>query len=204
MARNQTRDQLLDAGVKLFAEYNYDQVSNKMITDIVEVNSAMVSYYFKSKEKFYQEVVRYSSDLIIDKFVKFQPSNLETATKDELIEYINWGLDVYLEAFFSNEGKKFAIIYQRNLINTNNDILKEYNRPIDDVTSRYIRLFSVYYKKIEHPEINPVFTMIKIASLVYFMILHEQTSEVLIPEQMSAMKDLKEMLLSSVVNVSSS
>lgn len=200
LVQNQTRKLLLDAGIKLFAKYDYDQVSNKMITDMVHVNSAMISYYFQSKEKFYHAVVCYSSDLIISKFENFRPTNLDALNKEELIEQISVGLDIYLEAFFSQDGQDFSIIYQRNLIEAvNRDALLEYNRPIDDVTSRYLQLFTAYYQKTGQHETNVIFTMIKIASLVYFMILHERTVEVLIPDQMNAMKNLKNMLLQSVL-----
>ena len=201
LADNQTSEQLLDAGIGLFARYDYDQVSNKMITDVLQVNSAMISYYFKSKENFYYEVVRRSSDIIMSKFNNFCPHNLDSASVEELLEQINVGLDIYLEAFFSDGGKDFAIIYHRNLIDAENKkVLSEYNRPIDGVTARYLQLFTAYYQKTGRPEVNVIFTMIRIASLVYFMILHERTIEVLIPDQMNAMQNLKKLLLHTVVN----
>lgn len=201
VSRNQTRKQLLDAGVKLFAEYDYDQVSNKMITDEVEVNSAMISYYFKSKENFYREVVIYTSDVIISKFNKFNPVDLETASKDELIEQISAGLDIYLEVFFSEEGRSFSIIYHRNLINAiDSGILNEYNRPIEIVTKRYQYLFTQYYQKIGLQGVNAIYIMRKIASLVYFTILHERAGNILMPDYMDTNEDLKKALFQSILN----
>lgn len=199
--KNTTRELLLDAGIELFAKYDYSQVSNKMITDLVGTNSAMISYYFKSKENFYHAVVCHSSDIIISKFEKFHPTNLDTASEEDLLEQISNGLNIYLEAFFSDGGRNFSIIYHRNLIEAQNrKVLAEYNRPIDNVTLRYIQLFTAYYRKIGRQDINVVFIMIKIASLVYFMLLHDRTVEVLIPEQMNAMENLENMLLHSVIN----
>lgn len=201
VSRNQTRNQLLDAGVKLFAEYDYAQVSNKMITDEVEVNSAMISYYFKSKENFYREVVIYTADIIISKFENFKPQNIETATKDELIEQISIGLDIYLEAFFSGEGRNFSIIYYRNLINAiESHILSEYNRPIETVTNRYLPLLNAYYQKAGLQDVNVIFIMQKIASFVYFVILHEHAGNVLMPQYMDATKMTKNILLHSVLS----
>lgn len=201
VSRNQTRKQLLDVGVKLFAEYDYDQVSNKMITDEVEVNSAMISYYFKSKENFYREVVIYTADIIISKFENFKPQNLEAATKDELIEQINVGLDIYLEAFFSGEGHDFSIIYYRNLINgAGNKVLAEYNRPIESVTKRYLELFSAYHQRFGQPDVNIVFMMRKIASLVYFMILHERADGISMADSLDMLEKLKQTLFRTVIN----
>lgn len=191
---------LLDAGIKLFAEYDYSQVSNKMITDKVEVNSAMISYYFKSKENFYYAVVAHTSDIMINKFAQFNPQNLEDASKEQLIEQINTGLGIYLDVFFSEEGRDFSIIYHRNLINAvERNIISEYNRPIEIITSRYIKLFNAYYQKVGIQDANVFFIMRKIASLVYFMILHQHADGILMADNLEILTKLKETLLQSIL-----
>lgn len=200
MAKNNTRQLLLDAGIKLFAEYDYSQVSNKMITDKVEVNSAMISYYFKSKENFYYAVVAHTADTMINKFERFNPHNLEIASAEQLIEQISHGLDIYLEAFFSQEGRDFSIIYHRNLINAvERNIISEYNRPIEIITSRYIKLFNAYYKKVGVFDTNVFFVMRKIASLVYFMILHEHADGIVMADNLEILAKLKDTLLQTVL-----
>lgn len=201
MSEKNSKQKLLEVGVRLFAEHDYDKVTNKMVTDIAGLNSAMVSYYFATKENFYHEVVKYSSDQIIAQFVSFEPKDLANASLEELLSQIDVAIDIYLKGFFNPEGQMFSIIYYRNLIEASNSVvLNEYNRPIDVVTRRYIELFSAYYAKKGMSDVNPVFVMIKMASLTYFMVLHSRTATVLIPDQMQAMADLKKMLYQSVIN----
>lgn len=201
MLEKNSKQKLLEVGVRLFAEYDYDKVTNKMVTDIAGMNSAMISYYFANKENFYHEVVKYSSDAIIDKFTKFNVVNLEELSEAELYLEINKAIDIYLEIFFDQVGQNFSVLYYRNLIEASKTpILNEYNRPIDIVTQRYIALFDTYYQKKGLVGVNSVFVMIKIASLTYFMILHNRTATYLIPDQLQAMSNLKEMLFQSVIN----
>lgn len=195
------KEKLLVAGIKLFAENDYELVTNKMITDMVGINSAMVSYYFQSKENFYLEVIKYSSDKIILAFETFQPQNLETSNAEELLEQISYSIDVYLEAFFSDYGQFFAIIYHRNLIKPNNLLaIQEYNRPIETVTIKYTKLFDAYYKSTRIEDINADFVLIKVASIVYFMIFHSRTASQLAPQRMNDIKNIKTLLLKSVIN----
>lgn len=52
-----TRQRLLDAAIKLFAESGFNGVSVDQIVDSVNVNKRMVYHYFGSKDKLYQEVL---------------------------------------------------------------------------------------------------------------------------------------------------
>ncbi len=53
----ENKERLLKAATGLFAEAGYDKVSIRQIADKAGANSAMISYYFGSKEKLYREVV---------------------------------------------------------------------------------------------------------------------------------------------------
>lgn len=53
-----TRDQLLDAAERLFAEKGLDATSVREITSAAGANVASVNYYFGGKENLYQEVFR--------------------------------------------------------------------------------------------------------------------------------------------------
>jgi TetR/AcrR family transcriptional regulator len=52
------KDRLLDAAIELFAEYGYDKVSIRQIAEKAQANSAMISYYFGSKQQLYQAALQ--------------------------------------------------------------------------------------------------------------------------------------------------
>jgi AcrR family transcriptional regulator len=62
------KEEILDVAEKLFSENGFEAVSVREISKAAGINIAMVSYYFGSKEKMYEEVVfrkLISSDIII-------------------------------------------------------------------------------------------------------------------------------------------
>lgn len=52
----ETRDRILDAAERLFAEHGFDGTSLRQITDAAGVNLAAVNYHFGSKEDLYAQV----------------------------------------------------------------------------------------------------------------------------------------------------
>jgi TetR/AcrR family transcriptional regulator, regulator of cefoperazone and chloramphenicol sensitivity len=53
-----TRDRILRAAVRLFAERGYDATSIRTLAAKARINQAAVNYHFKSKEGLYREVLR--------------------------------------------------------------------------------------------------------------------------------------------------
>ncbi len=65
---NDKRDDILDVAEQLFSENGFEAISVREISKAANINIAMVSYYFGSKEKLYEEVVirkLISSELIL-------------------------------------------------------------------------------------------------------------------------------------------
>ncbi len=56
MPRTATKDRILDAAERLFAEHGYDRTSLRALTAAAEVNLAAVHYHFGSKEGLYRAV----------------------------------------------------------------------------------------------------------------------------------------------------
>src|SRR5215831_15299906 len=52
------REQLLETAEKLFGEKGFEGTSMRMLAHRAGMNVAMVSYYFGSKEKMFEEMVR--------------------------------------------------------------------------------------------------------------------------------------------------
>lgn len=90
------RDHIMDVAEKLFAENGYDAASTRKIAAEANVNSAMIAYYFGSKEELYKSIIlRRIISLKSDKNIT---ENKETSVLDKIL-YI---ADLYVEIFFNN------------------------------------------------------------------------------------------------------
>jgi len=56
--RQSTKDRLLDAAERLFADKGFDEVSIRELAAAAEVNVAAVNYHFQGKENLFAEVIR--------------------------------------------------------------------------------------------------------------------------------------------------
>jgi AcrR family transcriptional regulator len=90
------REHIMDVAEKLFAENGYDATSTRKIASEANVNSAMIAYYFGSKEELYKSIIlRRIISLKSDKNIT---ENKETSVLDKIL-YI---ADLYVEIFFNN------------------------------------------------------------------------------------------------------
>jgi AcrR family transcriptional regulator len=100
------REDILDVAEKLFAEQGFEAISIREISKSADINIAMVSYYFGSKEKLYEEVVNrklISSDLIIKHIEKYE------AYQEKLFAIV----DLFINKFF--ERRDFQNIIFREM-----------------------------------------------------------------------------------------
>ena len=65
---SEARQQLLNAGLKLFTEQGYKPVSTRMIAREAGVDAAMIRYYFGSKIGLFETIIRETFTSIIDQF----------------------------------------------------------------------------------------------------------------------------------------
>lgn len=90
------REHIMDVAEKLFAENGYDATSTRKIATEANVNSAMIAYYFGSKEELYKSIIlRRIISLKSDKNIT---ENKETSVLNKIL-YI---ADLYVEIFFNN------------------------------------------------------------------------------------------------------
>lgn len=100
------REYILDVAERLFAEHGFEGVSIREISKAAAINIAMVSYYFGSKEKLYEEVVE--RKLII--------SNLLLSEIDKHEKYADKlfaTVDIFINRLFEN--RQFQNIIFREL-----------------------------------------------------------------------------------------
>ena len=89
------REFILDAAERLFAEQGFEAVSVREISKAADINIAMVSYYFGSKEKLYEEVIQRKimlSDTILIELEKHK-------TKKKKLYAI---VDLFIKRLFEN------------------------------------------------------------------------------------------------------
>lgn len=90
--------QILEVAVNLFAEQGFDGTSVRDIAKAADVNIAMISYYFGSKEKLMEAIfARHSAN------VRFQLENLLHDKEMEPFEKMEKLIDTYLEKYFSQQ-----------------------------------------------------------------------------------------------------
>ena len=53
------KERILEVSEELFAEFGYDRTSVRIIAQKANINIAMISYYFGSKELLFTELVEY-------------------------------------------------------------------------------------------------------------------------------------------------
>ncbi len=89
------RDDILDVAERLFAEQGFEAVSVREISKAADINIAMVSYYFGSKEKLYEEVINRK---LTPTAMILQQANMQTTNKEKLFAIV----DLFITRFFDN------------------------------------------------------------------------------------------------------
>ena len=81
-----TKDRIIEAAIKLFAEKGFDGTSVDEISKLAKVNKAMIYYYFSSKERLLLSIMRKSVDEFTSIVESIDLSNFSDVK--EMLEYI--------------------------------------------------------------------------------------------------------------------
>ena len=83
-----TKERILKTAVKLFAENGFDGTSVRTITSTADVNLAMISYYFKSKEGVLKEIFNVQAETFQNKVnsIDQTPGLTPREKLDQLVE----------------------------------------------------------------------------------------------------------------------
>lgn len=149
------REDILDVAEKLFAEQGFEAISIREISKSADINIAMVSYYFGSKEKLYEEVVNrklISSDLIIKHIEQYE------AYQEKLFAIV----DLFINKFF--ERRDFQNIIFREMAMNQRTGMAEL------ITTRLHQNFSVIsdviQKGIKYKEFKKVDIELTVMSII--------------------------------------
>lgn len=86
---------LIEAGTKLFGEKGFTGVSIRELAKEADTNSALISYYFGSKEGLYCAVIEHQFKPIEDVLIKLSAQNLTAS--ERIIVYAKGVMDVHRE-----------------------------------------------------------------------------------------------------------
>lgn len=145
--KSDKREQLINAAEELFAEKGFDGTSVRDIAQKADVNLAMISYYFGSKEKLLQVLIeqRFSSSFeLLDEL-----NRNTTMTPWEKIERV---IEYYVDKILN--GRKFHTILNQEY---NTDRSKEV---IDLITGIKMRNFTLIRQIVEDGVKKKVFRKI--------------------------------------------
>ena len=88
-------------------------------------------------------------------------NNLEALNKEELREKIHASLKLFLNWYCHADGVNSLYIYYRDMIvGDDQAALARYNRLIDRVGGKYLKLLNIYYQKIGNHTTSPEFILL--------------------------------------------
>ncbi|UII22233.1 TetR family transcriptional regulator [Fulvivirga ligni] len=102
-----SKERILDAADKLFVEKGYDATSVRELAQEADVNIAMISYYFGSKENLLEEMILRRTQHTRAKIEEFKQLDLHP------MEILDQMIDLYTEKILYN--KKFHLMLHREL-----------------------------------------------------------------------------------------
>ncbi len=151
-----TKETILFTAMNLFGQKGFEGTSVRDIAKAAGVNLAMISYYFGSKEKLFENVVEYKASPIKLIFAELEKSSIKQ------IEKIDKIIDNYIERMFSNP--RFHHLLHREL---SLDQRPQMHDAITDILLKnVVTIISIIQKGIESREFKNVDAELTIATLI--------------------------------------
>ena len=94
---NEKKVHLLECAERLFSENGYAETSIRDIAKLASVNSAMISYYFGSKEKLVKAILDYRTTDLDKVLLDLKVDNLSN------LEHIKHVTDFYIDKVFEQK-----------------------------------------------------------------------------------------------------
>ena len=105
MSGNDTREKILEAADRLFAEVGYDATATREIAEMSGVNKALIHYHYENKEALFT--------IILDRYYERLAAALAKSVEAEgtVLERMKRLIDAYVD--FLSENRNFARTVQR-------------------------------------------------------------------------------------------
>lgn len=149
------REDILDVAERLFAEQGFEAVSIREISKEADINIAMVSYYFGSKEKLYEEVID-------RKLISTSMLNSHIEQHTTYTEKLFALVDVYIEKFF--ERRLFQNIIFREMAMNERSAMTE--KIAEQVHQNFLLTADILHKGIKNQEFKKVDVEMTVMSVV--------------------------------------
>ncbi|MDQ6845730.1 MAG: TetR family transcriptional regulator [Bacteroidota bacterium] len=150
------KETILSTAMKLFGQKGFEGTSVRDIAKEADVNLAMISYYFGSKEKLFENVVEYKASGIKLIFAELDKSSIPQ------IEKIDKIIDSYIERMFTNP--QFHHLLHREL---SLDQRPQMHNAITDILLRnVVTITSIIQKGMDAGEFKNVDAQLTIATLI--------------------------------------
>ncbi len=150
------REVILSTAMKLFGQKGFEGTSVREIAAGAVVNPAMISYYFGSKEKLFQNLVEHKAAYLKSVFEELSSTSISQ------IEKIYVVIDSYIERMFSSP--QFHHLLQRELSLDRRHDLK--NAISDILLRNFVSIKLIIQKGIESGEFREVDTELTIATIL--------------------------------------
>jgi len=151
------REIIILTAIDLFGQKGFEGTSVREIATGAEVNPAMISYYFGSKEKLFENVVEYKAA-----FLKGVFAELVNNTSLSQIEKLHVVIDNYIERMF--QSPQFYHLLHRELSLECRPQMKD---AVSDILLRnFVSVKKIIQEGIDTGEFNAVDTELTIASLI--------------------------------------
>ncbi|GGF34229.1 TetR family transcriptional regulator [Echinicola rosea] len=98
MELNEKKVKIMEVAEKLFAKNGFSGTSVREIAKKADVNIAMISYYFESKEKLLEAIFHYKGD-----YLKVMVENLLQKDSFTRWQKLDWLVDEYVDRFLENQ-----------------------------------------------------------------------------------------------------
>lgn len=173
------REAILSAAMKLFGQKGFEGTSVREIASLAEVNPAMISYYFGSKEKLFEKLVEHKAAYLKGVFEELV--NNKSISQFEKLAVI---IDSYVDRMFQTP--QFNHLLHRELSLERRPQLKE---AISEILLRnFVSVRKIIQDGMESGEFKVVDAELTIASIIG-TINHLLSSEVMCRKILHKSKD---------------
>ncbi|MFT4205173.1 MAG: TetR/AcrR family transcriptional regulator [Chitinophagaceae bacterium] len=108
--------QILDAATEVFSNKGFDGASIRELASAANVNIAMINYYFGSKEKLFNELVRYHSEYMYSRMTE-----IVERTDISYLEKVYHIIDLQVEKLAKNRNFH-KLIHHEIMLNQRNEV----------------------------------------------------------------------------------
>lgn len=139
----ETKERILDAAERLFAEDGFGATSLRNVTTVAEVNLAAVNYHFGSKAALLEAVVRRVFEPVNARQLE-RLEELEAGEEEPSVEEL---LDAFISPLFDlldrrgERGRSVARLFARVMGDPGQDIRRTVIEEVGEVDGRYLRAF---------------------------------------------------------------